>query len=118
MITGKNNKKFEKLVTAFVNETFTDKGGDIEKFRSAITKLLFTPKLQWKLEEIRHHGGDILLATVHSVTNYHTSIQVYDPVNGTAGVNWNGNLVFEGTLEECKKYCSNKILDDFLKLCE
>ena len=79
---------------------------------------LFTPKLQWKSEEIRHHGGDILLATVHLVTNYHTSIQVYDPVNGTAGVNWNGNLVFEGTLEECKKFCSDKILNDFLTLCE
>ena len=83
----------------------------------SILKLL-TPKLKWKLEEIRHYGGDILLATVHLVTNYHTSIQVYDPVNGTAGVNWNGNLVFEGTLEECKKFCSDKILNDFLKLCE
>ena len=76
------------------------------------------PKLQWKSEEISCDGGSTLLATVHSVTNYHTSIQVYDPVSETAGVNWNGNLIFEGTLEECKKFCSDKILDDFLKLCE
>lgn len=79
---------------------------------------LFIPKLQWKSEEIRHRGGDILLATVHSVTNYHTSIQVYEAVNDNPYVNWNGSWIFEGTLDECKKYCSDKILDDFLKLCE
>lgn len=81
-------------------------------------KELFTPKLQWDSEEISCDGGSTLLATLYSVTNYHTSIQVYDPVNGTASVNWNGNLVFEGTLEECKQFCTDKVLNDFLKLCE
>jgi len=79
---------------------------------------LFTPKLQWKSEEIRYSGGDILLSTIHTVSNYHTEIRIYEPVNGITHVAWNGHVIFEGTLEECKKYCSDKILDDFLKLCE
>lgn len=79
---------------------------------------LFTPKLQWKSEEIRYSGGDILLSTVHTVSNYHTNIRIYEPVNGITHVVWNGDVIFEGMLEECKKYCSNKVLDDFLKLCE
>lgn len=103
-----------------LNELFMDAVYEHDHIHVCIGKAinLFTPKLQWKSEEISCNGGSTLLATVYSVINYHTSIQVYDPVNGTAGVNWNGNLVFEGTLEECKKYCSDKILDDFLKLCE
>ena len=109
------NKQIEDLTRVLIDVRL-----EVDSFQTGVSKIvtLLTPKLQWKLEEIRHHGGDILLATVYSVTNYHTSIQVYDPVNGTAGVNWNGNLVFEGTLEECKKYCSNKMLEDHLKLSE
>ena len=76
------------------------------------------PKLQWDVEEIRHYGGDILLSTIHTVSNYHTEIRIYQPVNGITHVAWNGHVIFEGTLEECKKYCSDKILEDFLKLCQ
>ena len=83
----------------------------------SILKLL-TPKLQWKSEEISRDGGSTLLATIHSVTNYHTSIQVYQPVVMDTYVNWNGNIVFVGKLNECKQFCSDKILNDFLKLCE
>ena len=79
---------------------------------------LFTPKLQWKSEEIRYSGGDILLSTIHTVSNYHTEIRIYEPVDGITHVAWNGHVIFEGTLDECKKFCSNKVLDDFLKLCE
>jgi len=76
------------------------------------------PNLQWDVEEIRHHGGDILLSTIHTVNNYHTNIRIFQPVGGITYVVWNGDVIFEGTLEECKKYCSDKVLDDFLKLCE
>lgn len=77
-----------------------------------------TPKLKWTSEEIRCSGGDILLSTIHKVNNYHTEICVYEPVGGIAHVVWNGHILFEGALEECKQFCSNKVLDDFLKLCE
>ena len=104
------------------NTSFSGRGRVLdntpEEIAKSIVVKLLTPKLQWKSEEISCDGGNTLLATVYSVTNYHTSIQVYDPVNGTASVNWNGNLVFEGALEECKQFCSDKILNDFLKLCE
>ena len=76
------------------------------------------PKLQWESEEIWYHGGGILLSTIHSVSNYHTEIRIYSPVNGITHVAWNGHVIFEGELEECKKYCTDKVLDDFLKLCE
>ncbi len=118
MIMGKNNKKFEKLITAFVDETFTDKGGDIAKLRSDITKLIFTPKLQWKSEENTCYGGTVLLSRIHSVVNCDIDIQIYDPGDISPYVTWNGKHVFEGTLEECKQFCSDKILNDFLKLCE
>ena len=117
---SKNNKKFEKLVTAFVNETFTDKGGDVAKFRSAITKLLFTPKLQWKSEEIRNNGGDNLLYTIHYILNYdtETTIKVYEYTDGTNCLDWGNHTLLWGTVDECKQFCSDKILEDFLKLCE
>ena len=103
-----------------LNELFMDAVYEHDHIHVCIDKAidLFTPKLQWKSEDIRHCGGDILLSTIHAVSNYHTEIRIYEPVNGITHVAWNGHVIFEGTLEECKKYCSDKILDDFLKLCE
>jgi len=119
MKMGKRNKKFENLVTAFVNETFTDKGGDIAKLRSTITKLLFTPKLQWKSEEITNDGGDNLLGTKHTLQNIDLLVTVYTSVeHPSCSVIWNGRKAYTGTLNECKQFCSDKILNDFLKLCE
>lgn len=80
---------------------------------------LFTPKLEWKSEEVTNAGGDNLLATIYCSTDFpDTAIYIYSPVKGSTYVNWNGNELFEGTVDECKKYCSDKILEDFLKLCE
>ena len=82
------------------------------------TLKLFTPKLQWKSEEIRNDGGDNLLANIYSVDNYDSTIQIYAHVDEPAYVNWDHQFLFQGTLEECKQFCSDKILNSFLKLCE
>lgn len=82
-----------------------------------IAKLL-TPKLQWKSEEITCYGGTVLLSRTHSVVNCDADIQIFDPGDIFPYVTWNGKHVFEGELEECKQFCSDKILNDFLKLCE
>ena len=83
------------------------------------TLKLFTPKLQWKSEEITNDGGDNLLYTLHSLLNVDIKVKIYEPVNYfTCHVSWNGDMLFQGTLEKCKQFCSNKILEDFLKLCE
>ena len=76
------------------------------------------PKLQWNVEKISSSGGDILLSTIHSVSNYHAAIFIHEPVGGIPHVVWSCDVMFEGTLEECKQFCSDKILNDFLKLCE
>ena len=83
-------------------------------------KKLLTPKLQWKSEEIRNDGGDNLLYTIHYILNYdtETTIKVFEYTDGTNCVDWGNSTLFWGTVEECKQFCSDKILEDFLKLCQ
>lgn len=79
---------------------------------------VFTPKLQWKSKEITNNGESTLVAAIYSLKNYHCSIQIYEYVDKLAQVYWNHRASFTGTLEECKQFCSDKILNDFLKLCK
>ena len=83
-------------------------------------KELLTPKLQWKSEEITNDGGDNLLYTIHYILNYdtETTIKVYEYTDGTNCVDWGNSTLFWGTVDECKQFCSDKILEDFLKLCQ
>ena len=105
-----------------LNDIFLDVRYESEYIHVCIDKVveLFTPKLQWKSEEIRNDGGDNLLYTIHYILNYdtETTIKVFEYTDGTNCVDWGNSTLFWGTVGECKKFCSDKILDDFLKLCE
>lgn len=118
MITG----KIEKILNEEINYSCDDGFARVniigaEYAAERIVNLL-TPKLQWKSQEITNNGGSNLVASIYSLKNYHCSIQIYDHVDKLAQVHWNHRASFTGSLEECKKFCSDKILNDFLKLCE
>ena len=82
-------------------------------------KELLTPKLQWKSRNITNNGGDNLLAIQYYLQDSTFVVVILDnKLTGKCCVRWDFKHVFEGTLEECKKYCSDKILEDFLKLCQ
>lgn len=112
------NKVEKELEELFVDFYVHAQDSDACEQLVVDTLKLFTPKLQWKSQEITNNGGSNLVAAIYSLKDYHCSIQIYDHVDKLAQVHWNHRASFTGSLEECKKFCSDKILNDFLKLCE
>ncbi len=113
---NKINQLFEDLISDFSLD-LQDREY-VYQLQADIVKLL-TPKLQWKSEEITNDGGDNLLATKYVLQNVDVMVSIIDHTEvDECTVRWNHESLFTGTLEECKQFCSDKILEDFLKLCE
>lgn len=86
--------KFKVNLKEVIKELLPTEDEESETLRQgAYNCILYSliPKLQWTSEEISCYGGDILLTTIHTVTNYHTEICIYEPVNGITHVAWNGH---------------------------
>lgn len=94
---------------------------EIDNYQEGIDKILklFNPKLQWKSEKITNDGGDNLLGIKYTIENIDILVTIYASVeHSNCSVIWNGKRAYTGALEECKQFCTDKVLNDFLKLCE
>ena len=89
----------------------------LEYCAEEIVKLL-TPKLQWKSRDITNNGGDNLLYVVYTLQDYPANVTISEWFYRPCSLVWNSRHLMSGTLDECKQFCSDKILNDFLKLCE
>ena len=109
--------KFEDQLNELIQDFYIDgqDGDDVIKLQADIIALI-TPKLQWS--NWMPVDSYYCKAGCQEFWILNVEDDVYHASSDMTKYQLDNFREFEGTLEECKQFCSDKILNDFLKLCE